>query len=246
VNVGEIPNTVSTVAAEKSHDFHFLTIYNLNFLVAPVGNVEKMLVFVMREGRAKSGAEWCSGLPFDINFFEKRPIQTEGLDAVVRAVSHLSDAVVGDGHAVDSVWITQMWTGARRATADGGDRYNPAEVQAFVRSLPRDATNDRPVSAKFCAAEHIPATDKIASPMIDAEARRTPRTPLIRPLPMRPSSSSRGKPIAFGQSLSHSPSPHQGIVSQSCHRDGSVNVAAGAFLRADRSVMGTLTLRLDR
>src|SRR5277367_5031158 len=50
VNVGEIPDGVSTVAAEKSRHLHLLAIYNLNLLVAPVGNVEETLFFVLREG----------------------------------------------------------------------------------------------------------------------------------------------------------------------------------------------------
>ena len=96
--------------ADVADFFERCPIQNRDTLVRAIRDVEKALRGIPRHRNAECGA--CAlRFTLDETFFKKLAIQRESLDAIVCAIRHIHDAIVGDFDSVRRVELLRSCTG---------------------------------------------------------------------------------------------------------------------------------------
>src|SRR5215472_1960693 len=107
MDMKELSKTAPAMPAEKADDLKRLATHDLNFLIHSVGYVEKLLLLVWRERNVECGPFLAESLPFYISFLHICTVGLKHLNAVIPAIPHIHQTIVGDGNRVRRVELSR-------------------------------------------------------------------------------------------------------------------------------------------
>jgi len=110
VDMKKLPRSPAAMPAKEANDLKCVAIEDLHLLVAAVRHVQELLLFIGGESDPKGGAFLGYGFPFDIAFLHECAVGPEHLDAIVSAIPHVHEAIVGNLNRMHGVELRRPGT----------------------------------------------------------------------------------------------------------------------------------------
>src|SRR5262245_13316135 len=107
MSMKELSRVVASVPSDIGDDFERLAVQHPHRLVGPINDVKEALLLVWRQHEMVDRAFGLKRAPRDEDFFDKRAIEFEDLESVVRSVGYVDQFVIryDDGvHRIVELW----------------------------------------------------------------------------------------------------------------------------------------------